>query len=89
MFPPPSLCHQLALRAPSSLSREQDYVSSAHSTAAPPSRLPHSAAVGTAITAETWTNRETRAPVSLSQSHTHTRRAKKHLAEVHLGLIAR
>lgn len=57
---------QLALRAPSSLSRGQDYVSSVHSTVAPPSRLPHSAAVATAITAATWTKRRTCAPVSHS-----------------------
>lgn len=62
----PSL--QLALRAPSSHSRGQDYVSNVRSTAAPPSRLPHFAAVGTAITAETWTNRRMCAPVSPSLS---------------------
>lgn len=63
-----SLSLQLALRAPSSLSRGQDYVSNVHSTVAPPSRPPHSAVVGTAITAGTWTNRRTCAPVSQSLS---------------------
>lgn len=72
-FPPslsPSL--QLALRAPSSHSRGQDYVSNVRSTVAQPSRLPHFAVVGMAITAETWTNRRTCAPVSLSLCQTST-----------------
>lgn len=57
---------QLALRAPSSHSRGQDYVSNVRSTVAPPSRLPPCVVVGTATTAETWTNRRTCARVSQS-----------------------
>lgn len=67
-FPSLSLSLQLALRAPLSLFRGQDYVSNVHSTVAPPSRPPPSAVVGTATTAETWTNRRTCAPVSQSLS---------------------
>lgn len=64
---------QLALRAPSSRSRGRDSVSSVHSTVAPPSRQLRCAAAATAITAATWTNRRTCAPVSQSDSaHTHT-----------------
>lgn len=55
---------QLALRAPSNLSKGRDCVSSVHSTVAPPLRRPRSAAAATAITAATWTNRRTCAPVS-------------------------
>lgn len=72
LFPSLSLSLQLALRAPLSRSRGQDYVSNVRSTVAPPSRLPPSAVVGTAITEETWTNQRTCAPVSLSLSHKKT-----------------
>lgn len=57
---------QLARRAPSSHSRGQDYVSNVRSTVAPPSRPPPCVVVGTATTAETWTNRRTCARVSQS-----------------------
>lgn len=74
--PPHSPSLQLALRAPSSHSRGQDYVSNVRSTVAPPSRLPHFAVVGTAITAETWTNRRMCAPVSQSLSVKQAQKAK-------------
>lgn len=65
---PPSLSVslQLVLRAPSSHSRGSASVSNVRSTVALPSRLPQSAGVVAAFTAETWTNRRTCAPVSLS-----------------------
>lgn len=57
---------QLVLKAPLSLPRAQDCVSSVRLTVAPPSRLPPSVVVGTAITAEIWTNLRMCAPVSQS-----------------------
>lgn len=80
---------QLALRAPSSLSRGRDCVSSVHSTVAPPSRRPRSAAAVTAITAATWTNRRTRAPVSHMQYEQASCNTPRVFPEWHGGVLHR